>query len=529
MKILLAVDGAGSGEMRSTYVDRSLASRQPGRHALARQGFALWIRLALSALAALALAQGSAQARSVGPDFASLIAREEAVVVSISITKTGGGELDDEGGDAPRDDLGNDELGNDELGNGEPGIDEIGRGALISPFEPAQLLRRQRSLASGFVIGADGLILTSAHAVSNIDEATVRLADQRQFNATVVGLDKRSDVAVIKIETAGLPVAVIGDPSQLKVGDWVAAIGAPFGLERSVTAGIVSAKARFLSQAGGMPFIQTDVALNRGSSGGPLFNLRGEVVGINSMIYSDTGGYMGVSFTLPIDIAMKVAAELRTRGHVVRAYLGAQVQQVTPALAQAFGLRSAVGALVVRVDRASPAERAGMRPGDIVLGTDDSTDAGFAELQQRVASAVPGNPLKLNVWRAGRLQHSVVKVIELTPELPAAAPQPSAIAPAPPDERLGLVMSEPSAAERSLLKIDGGLWVRETHDPALRAGIRPDDLVLALNDVPVTRLAQFDSVLAALPAQSPVALLVMRDGAFGYVAIVPQRAGPASP
>jgi len=432
------------------------------------------------------------------PDFASFVSQEEAIVVSITSSKMVDGQL-------PEDE--------------EEPTSNWREGGLPSRFEPADLRQQQRSLASGFIIGADGYILTSAHAVSGVEEIFVRLAEGRQFSAKTVGLDKRSDVALIKIEANGLPIARIGDPSRLSVGDWVAAIGAPFGLERSVTAGIVSAKTRYVEGGGGMPYIQTDAAINRGSSGGPLFNLRGEVVGINSMIYSETGGYMGVSFTLPIDIAMAMAAELRSQGHVTRAQFGAQVQELTPELARSFGLRSAGGALVVRVQKQSPAERAGIRRGDIVVGVGERTDASYAELQQRVAASKPGSVLNFNVWRRGRIERLPVTLIEMPFEQPAVAAKPSPARFA----RLGLVMNELGAEERALMRTDASLWVRQVHGPAMRAGLRSDDLIVAVNDTPVARLAEFDAALAALPPGSPVALLVVRRGAYGYMAVATQE------
>ena len=432
------------------------------------------------------------------PDFASFVSQEEAIVVSITSSRM----VDEQ---HPDDDEGPPSGWQD--------------GGLGSPFEPAQLRQQQRSLASGFIIAADGYILTSAHAVSGVEEIFVRLAEGRQFSAKTIGLDKRSDVALIKIEANGLPIARIGDPSRLKVGDWVAAIGAPFGLERSVTAGIVSAKPRYVEGGSGMPYIQTDAAINRGSSGGPLFNLQGEVIGINSMIYSENGGYMGVSFTLPIDIAMAVAAELRSHGHVTRAQFGAQVQELTPELARSFGLRSAGGALVVRVQKQSPAERAGIRRGDIVLGIGERSDASYAELQQRVAASKPGSVLSFNVWRRGRIERLAVTLGEMPVEQPAVAAKP----PAARFARLGLVMNELAAEERALLRTDASLWVRQAHGQAMRAGLRSGDLIVAINDTPVARLAEFDAALAASPPGNPVALLVVRAGVYGYMAVATQE------
>jgi serine protease Do len=442
-------------------------------------------------------------ARSVTPDFAAHVLRETAVVVSIVAMRVAG---DDEGDDDPDADAFDD------------GFDP----ALVpAPSAQAGAPRLVRSLASGFVIGSDGYILTSAHAVSSIGDATVRLADNRQFSARVVGLDRLSDVALMKIDAVGLPVATIGKPSELVVGEWVAAIGAPFGLERSVTAGIVSAMPRYLPDVGGVPFIQTDEALNRGSSGGPLFNLRGEVVGINAMIASRTGTYVGVSFTLPIDVAMQVAAELRQRGHVTRSRLGVRVQDVTPELAASFGLPATAGALIVHVDRASPAQRAGLKAGDIVLGSDARRDMTSAEVQQLVAGARPGSRLALNVWRQGRVLAVVAETVEVPPD-PAGMPRGPGESR---DELLGLQLGELGAAERRVLKTDSGVRVIDVHGAALRAGIRTHDLILAINEFPVSSVAEFEAVLASIPIGRAPSLLVRRSGAFNYITVTSQPTG----
>jgi len=444
----------------------------------------------------LAGSEPPASAGGSNPDFSLLVSREQAVVVSITTTKNVRGTS----------------------------VREEGQGAQPKsrfdspsplPFKNTQHSRQERSVASGLVISQDGYILTNAHAVSGIEEAVVRLADKRQYVATVIGLDQRTDVALVKIDAAGLAAASIGDPSRLVVGEWVVAMGAPFGFESSVTAGIVSARPRFFNGGGGVPFIQTDVAINPGSSGGPLFNLRGEVVGINSMIFSGSGGYMGVSFTLPIDVAMKVATDLRTHGRVIRGHLGVQIQELTPELARSFGVQEVAGALVVRVVRGGPAERAGLRSGDVVLGIDEETDTSYVELQQRVAAKAPGSPLMLNIWRRGDTLRVAMTVIEL----PAGLPVPSTAPPKQRGDRLGLTLRELNWAERVALKIDGGLVVLEASGVAYRAGIGPEDVILALNDVAIGQVAEFEAALASVPAGKPVALLVRRNGVHGYVAI----------
>jgi len=471
-----------------------------GPHVTPRAGVALWafgLILALAAPCDFASAQTLQRHRgSAAPDFAAHVLRETAVVVSVVATRS----VSEDGGDDDPDA----EIFDDGFDDSISAVPGGSTGVLLT-----------RSQASGFVVGADGYILTSAHAVTGTDEATVRLADNRLFSARVVGRDKLSDVALLKIAAVGLPVATIGDPARLVVGEWVAAVGAPFGLERSVTAGIVSAMPRYLPEIGGVPFIQTDVAINRGSSGGPLFNLRGEVVGINAMIISQSGSYLGVSFTLPIDVAMRVATELRQRGHVTRSRLGARVQEVTPELAASFGLPSTVGALVSRVDDASPAQRAGLRVGDIVLGSDARRDMSSAEVQQLVAEARPGSRIALNVWREG----SVLRIVAEAVEIPAEPADSAPAAIAARDVHLGLRLGELGAAERRALRIQSGVQVIDVRGAALRAGIRPRDVIVAVNQFPVSSLGEFDAALARIPNDRPPALLVRRSGAFSYVVV----------
>ena len=386
------------------------------------------------------------------------------------------------------------------------------------PWSWPRRAEHERDLASGVVIGSDGEILTNAHAVADVERVIVRLADGRQFTGKVVGIDRTTDVALLKIDARGLPAAAIGSSASLVAGEWVVAIGSPFGLDNSATAGIVSAARRFLPGSA-VPLIQTDVAINPGSSGGPLFNLRGEVVGINSMVFSLTGGYMGVSFSVPIDLAIRIADDLRSFGRVTRGQLGAKIQDVTPDLARSFGLPAARGALVLRVVRDSPAERAGLRGGDVVLGIDGRTDAGYVQLQQDVAAARPGQSLSLNVWRRGAVQRVVLTVGEAPADLPARGEG----AQAPRDERLGLSLGELPAARRDRLGVDGGVSVLEVHGAASLGGIQADDLIVAIGDRPVRDIAAFDAALAAAPADRPVALLVLRAGTLAYLAVEQNR------
>ena len=381
-----------------------------------------------------------------------------------------------------------------------------------------------RDLASGVIIDSNGLILTSAHVVTNIDEARVQLDDGRRFAARVVGVDKRTDVGLLKIDASALPVAVIGDSSTLGPGDWVAAISSPFGFRGSVTAGVVSAVGRMIGSAGETPFIQTDVAINPGSSGSPLFNSRGEIVGINSMIYSGSGGYMGLSFAVPINLAMRIAGQLREHGAVRRAYLGAEFQELTPALAQSFSLPAGTGALVVRVEAGSPAEASGLVQGDAVLAFDGKPLAHFSDLPQQIAQRQPGSRMQLEVWR-----HGAPRMLRISLVAQPALPGTSFSAAVPEwHDGLGLSLGDLSPAQRQQLRIDSGLLVREAVGPARSEGIRAGDVIVALNTVKLHRLDDFRQGLARIAPGNTVALLVMRDRRLAYVAVrlpAPRRNG----
>jgi serine protease Do len=463
--------------------------------------FALPLLIALLALPPWAAAQRQAAVTDGrgGPDFAAPLLREASVVVSITTTRQ-----------ATVGDLG--------FVPDSFAVAAQRPGAPRDPWARTRRAEQARGLASGIVISSDGEILTNAHAVADVDRAIVRLADGRQFTGEVVGIDRTTDVALLKIEARGLAAAAIGASARLVAGEWVVAIGSPFGLDNSATAGIVSAAQRFLPGSA-VPLIQTDVAINPGSSGGPLFNLRGEVVGINSMVFSLTGGYMGVSFSVPIDLAIRIAEDLRSFGRVSRGQVGAKIQELSPDLARSFGLPAARGALVLRVARESPAERGGLRSGDVVMGIDACTDASYVQLQQDVAAARPGQQLSLNVWRRGAVQRVVLTVAEAPADLPARAEG----VPSRRDERLGLHLGELSAARRDKLGLDGGLPVLEAHGAASQGGVQADDLVIAVGDRPVRDIAEFDAALAVAPADRPVALLVLRAGTLAYLAVEQER------
>jgi len=371
---------------------------------------------------------------------------------------------------------------------------------------PEQGEHQELGLGSGFIINPDGYILTNAHVVADADDVVVTLTDKREFTAKVLGADTYTDVALVKIEASGLPVVKIGNAESVQPGEWVAAIGAPFGFENSVTAGIVSAKGRMLPNESYVPFIQTDVAVNPGNSGGPLFNPRGEVVGINSIIYSQTGGFMGLSFAIPIDIAMGVADELRKTGRVTRSRIGVQVQEMTRDLAASFGLKEPQGALVAMVEEGGPAARAGIRAGDIILSIDRQPIENAADLARFVARTKPGSTVTAEIWRKGQRVPLKITTVELkAPEEEQAQAEGAGQASA----SVGLNVAPIPDEQRAALKVEGGVLVRDASGTAARAGIQPGDLILRVDDSPVKSVAEFESLLAN-KAGGSAALLVRR-------------------
>jgi len=377
---------------------------------------------------------------------------------------------------------------------------------------------QSQSLGSGFIISQDGYILTNAHVVETAEEITVKLTDKREFKAKVIGADRRTDVALIKIDATNLPAVRFGDPTRLKVGEWVLAIGSPFGFENTVTAGIVSAKGRSLPQENYVPFIQTDVAVNPGNSGGPLFNLRGEVVGINSQIYSRTGGFMGLSFAIPIDVANDIAQQLRTVGKVSRGRIGVVIQPVTKELADGFGLPRAQGALVNSVEKGGPADKAGVEAGDVILRFDGKPVNSSEDLPRIVGATKPGSKASMQVWRNKQSRETHVVVAEMQDDRAArqarrGGGKPPAAAPS----QYGLALAELNETQRGELKISGGVLVENAQGAATRAGIRRGDVILAVNNQDVKSVEQFNQMMGQFEKGRIVALLVRRGANSLYI------------
>ncbi len=377
---------------------------------------------------------------------------------------------------------------------------------------------RPRGVGSGFVLSADGYVMTNAHVVEGADEVYVNLTDKREFKAKVVGVDKRTDVAVLKIEAKGLPAVQIGDVNRLKVGEWVMAIGTPFGLENTVTAGIVSAKARDTGEE--IRFIQTDVAVNPGNSGGPLINMRGEVVGINSQILSRSGGFMGISLSIPIDDAMKIADQLRSGGKVVRGRIGVSIGPVSKDVADAIGLGKAQGAMVSGVEPGTPADKAGIEAGDIITKFNGQVIEKPSDLQRFVGTTKPGTKSTVEVFRRGATKQLSVTVAELDAPGKAKADEVKKEK-ASAANVLGLKITDLSAEQKRELRQSGGVLVEGVEGPAARAGLQAGDVILALANVQVASVADFEQVLAKVDKTKPQTLLVRRGEWAQYVIVRP--------
>jgi serine protease Do len=367
--------------------------------------------------------------------------------------------------------------------------------------------------------------MTNAHVVEDADEVLVTLTDKREFKAKIIGADKRSDVAVVKIDATGLPAVRIGDPARLKVGEWVMAIGSPFGLENTVTAGIVSAKGRDTGDY--LPFIQTDVAINPGNSGGPLINMRGEVVGINSQIYSRSGGFMGISFAIPIDEASRVAEQLRVSGHVQRGRIGVQIDQVTRDVAESIGLGRPQGALVRSVESGSPADKAGIEAGDIITRFNGNPIDRATDLPRMVGSTKPGSHVNVTVFRRGGSRDLQVTVAELEQDQARAAVPASGAdktKPAPSAQHMGLVVSDLTAEQKKESKVKAGVLVQSVADGAAqRAGVREGDIIVGIGTTKVDNVREFEAAIARLDKKKAIPVLVRRGELASYLVIRPAR------
>ena len=398
-----------------------------------------------------------------------------------------------------------------------------------TPGQPRQPNRPQqqqpeeqpRGVGSGFILTTDGFIMTNAHVVDGADQVIVTLTDKREFTARIVGADKRTDVAVVKIEASGLPPVKIGDPNRLKVGEWVMAIGSPFGLENTVTAGIVSAKGRDTGDY--LPFIQTDVAINPGNSGGPLINMRGEVVGINSQIYSRSGGFMGISFAIPIDEAVQVSTQLRASGRVQRGRLGVGIGDVSKDVAESLGLGKPQGALVSNVEAGSPADKAGLEAGDIILKFDGKKIEKSSDLPRAVGGTKPGTASTVTVFRRGTTKDYPIMVGEFEPDKTAQGKAPPEKAAAPnASQLLGLTVSDLTDALKKELNLKGGVRVDGVADPALKAGIREGDVVVQVANTEVADVKGFTQLLSRLDKSKPINVLLRRGEWAQYTVIRPR-------
>jgi serine protease Do len=479
-----------------------------------RQALALTLALAVTTVVSvLPAAPALAQTRTL-PDFTDLVEQVGPSVVNIrTIEKV-----------AARAGAG---------GTDEEMLEFFKRFGLPMPNVPRQTPRpnrpqpqeeeQPRGVGSGFILTSDGLIMTNAHVVEGADEVIVTLTDKREFKAKLIGADKRSDVALVKIDAAGLPAVKVGDVSRLKVGEWVMAIGSPFGLENTVTAGIVSAKQRDTGDY--LPFIQTDVAINPGNSGGPLINMRGEVVGINSQIYSRSGGSMGISFAIPMDEAVRVSEQLRVSGRVSRGRIGVQIDQVTKEVAEAIGLGKAQGALVRAVEPGAPADKAGVEAGDIIVKFEGKAVEKSSDLPRMVGSTKPGTRSALTVFRRGSYKDLSVTIAEIEADKPARKANEPEEKPktSSAGQALGMSVSDLTEAQKKDLKLKGGVRVDAVADGAARAGLREGDVLVAIANTEINTVKEFEAAVAKLDKSKPVNVLFRRGEWAQYAVIRPTR------
>jgi serine protease Do len=464
----------------------------------------------LAVLSFSLMASASAHAQGL-PDFTDLAEKHGAEVVNISVTQS---------------------VHNNGPVGGFPGMEGDEQmqeffkrfGIPLMPGMPGQGGAPQpdyksQSLGSGFIISSDGYVLTNAHVINEADEVIVKLADKREFKAKIIGADKRTDVALLKIDATGLPKVMIGDSAKLKVGEWVAAIGSPFGLENTMTAGIVSAKGRALPQENFVPFIQTDVAINPGNSGGPLFNLAGEVVGINSQIYSRSGGSMGLSFAIPIDVAIDVSNQLKANGKITRGWLGIAIQEITKELAESFSMKNTNGALVAGVEKNGPADKGGLEAGDVITKFDGKAIGVSADLPRAVGATKPGKIAAVEILRKGSAKTLNIGVGEMPSdgsETAAPSSKPNGKVEA---NKIGLTLKELTVQQKKKLNGKNGLLVVESVGAAAQAGIRRGDVILGLNNNESQSVEQFNKQINAVAAGKTVAVLVQRGESTLYVPI----------
>ncbi|HVO48385.1 MAG TPA: DegQ family serine endoprotease [Steroidobacteraceae bacterium] len=434
------------------------------------------------------------------PDFSPLVEKYGPAVVNVEVVEKAQPAQSGPPGLSPND----------------PFYDFFRRFGIPNPEGPRGNAPPLRGAGSGFIVSSDGYILTNTHVVANADQVTVRLTDRREFQAKVIGADERTDVAVIRINATNLPTVRLGDPGKIKPGQWVLAIGSPFGFENSATAGIISATARSLPSDNYVPFIQTDVAVNPGNSGGPLFNMAGEVIGINSQIFSRTGGYMGVSFAIPIDVARNIEDQLIKSGKVVRGRIGVTIQDVNAQLAESFGLDRPHGALVSSVEKDGPAAKAGLQPGDVILGVNGKAIERYGELSGAIAAMKPGSDASLDVWRSGKKQSVSVKVAELKEQQQQQARTGGRQNGRSTDQasQLGLTVRQLDPQEKEQAETQGNLVVEEVTGPAAAAGVQPGDIILGVNGkrVKTVRELQDES-----KSGKNVALLIQREDAQIFV------------
>jgi len=452
------------------------------------------------------VAAGPAATPMALPDFSQITERYGPSVVNISVTGTS-----KVSNDSPLAQGGDDE-DNDALPSGPLG--ELFRRFQQGQGHPgAQQEMPTRGQGSGFIVSGDGIILTNAHVVRGAKEVTVKLTDRREFRAKVLGADAKTDIAVLKIAASNLPVATLGKTSELRVGEWVLAIGSPFGFENTVTAGVVSAKGRSLPDDSAVPFIQTDVAINPGNSGGPLFNARGEVVGINSQIYTRSGGYQGVSFAIPIDVANKIKNQIIATGKVEHARLGVSVQEVNQAFADSFKLDKPEGALVSMVEKGSPADKAGLQPGDVIRQVNGQPIVSSGDLPAVIGQAAPGDSVKLDVWRQGAAKELSARLVNSNDK----AAQVVSKKDAPGQGKLGLALRPLQPDEQQEAGIDSGLVVQQASGPAALAGVQAGDVLLSVNGIAVKNIDQVRTTVAK--SQKSVALLILRGNSRIFVPV----------